>query len=119
MAISSTGNVYIADTLNNRVRVVSSKGIISTYAGNGIPDFSGDGGTATNAALHLPAAVALDSSGNLYIADTANHCVRMVSTSGAITTFAGIGLAGFYGYSGDGGPANRGDISNIQDVAVD
>ena len=118
MAISPAGDVYIADSQNNRIRVVS-KGIINTFAGNGVPDFGGDGSTATNAELHLPSAVALDKYGNVYIADTANHCVRMVSTKGAITTFAGIGLTGFYGYAGDGGPANQGMVSNVQDVAVD
>ncbi len=119
MAIDAAGDVYIADTENNRIRVVSSKGIISTFAGNGVGDFGGDGGTATNAELHLPAAVALDHSGNLYIADTANHCIRLVSTKGDITTFAGIGLSGFYGFSGDGGPANEATVSNVQDVTVD
>jgi uncharacterized protein (TIGR03437 family) len=119
MAIDAAGNVYIADTGNNRIRLVSSKGIISTFAGNGVGDFGGDGGPATIAELNLPAAVAVGHSGNVYIADTANHCIRLVTTNGAITTFAGIGLSGFYGFSGDGGPAVEATVSNVQDVTVD
>src|SRR5206468_6443887 len=95
----TAGNVYIADTNNNRIRKVSPDGIITTVAGRG-PSFgpnyhgsySGDGGPATNAQLNLPHAVAVDTAGNLYIADTENFVVRKVSTAGIITRVAGNGV---------------------------
>ena len=67
------GNVYIADLINNRIRVVNTSGIISTFAGNGTAGFSGDGGPATSAALNQPRDVTVDSLGNVYIADLNNH----------------------------------------------
>ena len=73
-------------------------------AGNGLQGYSGDGGPAPSAQLNYPEGVAVDAAGNLYIADTRNYCVRMVSPTGIITTVAGNGVAG---YSGDGGPATR------------
>jgi len=87
VAVDSAGNLYIADTLNNRVRKVSN-GVISTVAGDGTHGFSGDNGAAVSAELAFPFGVAVDSAGNLYIADTANNRVRKVS-NGVITTFAG------------------------------
>jgi trimeric autotransporter adhesin len=87
-----TGNLYIADTSNNRIRYVSAgSGIISTYAGTGTASSTGDGGWAIYAALNNPSSIALDISGNLYIADTNNHLVRKVATNGIITTVAGLG----------------------------
>ena len=89
MAVDGGGNLYIADTGNNRVRKISSDGIITTVAGNGISDGdSGDGGPATSAHLNSPSGVALDSRGNLYIADVRNNRIRKVSPSGTITTVA-------------------------------
>src|SRR5713101_4910743 len=76
--------------------------VIVTVAGNGTPDFSGDGGPAIGAALHLPTGVAVDTAGNLYIADRNNSRVRKVSSNGTIATVAG---SGDYHFSGDGGPA--------------
>ena len=102
IAFDSAGNLYIADLSNNRIRKVDTAGIITTVAGNGVNGFSGDGGPATSAALANPHAVAVDSAGNLYIADTNNFRVRKVNSAGIITTFAGTGTVGF---SGDGGPA--------------
>lgn len=102
VAADGFGNVYIADSTNNRVRKVSGGGI-STVAGNGKTGFSGDGGFAKNAAVWAPMAVAVDSHGNLYIADATNNRIRKVDTNGNISTVAGGSpLATF---SGDGGPA--------------
>jgi uncharacterized protein (TIGR03437 family) len=103
IAVDSSGNLYIADLSNERVRKVDSNGIITTVAGNGVRDNSGDGGAATSAGLVDPIAVALDRSGNLYIAEFAGNRVRKVDTSGIITTAAGGGPLG--PSNGDGGPA--------------
>ena len=112
--MDSAGNLYIADTGNNRIRKVSN-GVITTVAGNGTAGFSGDNGPATSAQLYDPAGVAVDSAGNLYIADTGNNRIRKVS-NGVITTVAGNGTAGF---SGDGGPATSAQLNDPQGVAVD
>jgi sugar lactone lactonase YvrE len=108
-------NIYVADTLNHRVRKVDSSGKISTVAGDGSAGFGGDGGPATNAMLNWPYSVGVDGSGNLYIADWAEERVRKVNTSGTISTFAGNGTAGF---SGDGGPATSAQLGPA-DVASD
>ena len=77
VAVDSNGNIYIADTNNNRIRKVNSTtGIITTIAGNGYAGYSGDGGLATNAQLNDPYGVAVDSNGNIYIADTTNDRIR-------------------------------------------
>ena len=114
VAVDSAGNLYIADTENNRIRKVSN-GVITTVAGNGTYGFSGDNGPATNAQLNYPSGVALDSAGNLYIADAANDRIRKVS-NGAIVTVAGNGG---YGFSGDGGPATSAAFEDPHGVAVD
>jgi uncharacterized protein (TIGR03437 family) len=114
VAVDSAGNIYIADTANGRIRKVSG-GMITTIAGNSTFGFSGDGGPAASASLNLPAAIAVDSAGNLYIADLANQRIRKV-TNGTITTVAGNGNRGF---SGDGGPATSASISGPAGVAVD
>jgi uncharacterized protein (TIGR03437 family) len=123
LAVDKAGNLYIADAGDMRVRKVDvSSGIITTVAGNspglGIGGFSGDGGAATSAALNSPDGVALDSAGNLYIADYGNQRIRKVDGSGNITTFAGIGFV-TGSDTGDGGPANKAELSSISDVAVD
>jgi uncharacterized protein (TIGR03437 family) len=105
VVIDAAGNVYIADTRNSRVRVINTAGIINTYAGNGTPGYSGDGGPATSAQLMFPAGLALDKSGNLYIADYGNATVRRVDKNGNISTFAGVGIAVYSDAPGDGGPA--------------
>ena len=105
ITVDSVGNLYIADTYNNRIReVVKASGNIMTVAGTGTGAISGDGGPATNASLNRPYGVTVDSSGNLFIADYSNSCVReVVQASGNIITVAGTGAIGF---RGDGGPAS-------------
>ena len=95
VAVDSTGCIYIADRLNNRVRKVNTAGTISTLAGTGIAGFSGDGGAASAAQLSSPMGVGIDSSDNVYICDTSNNRVRMVSASTSkITTIIGTGSSG-------------------------
>jgi gliding motility-associated-like protein len=101
VAVDNTGNVYIPDAQNHRIRKVSPAGIITTVAGNGTNGYSGDGGPALNAQLSFPGSVVIDNSGNLYIGDY-NNVIRKIDPAGIITTFAGNGITG---YSGDGGPA--------------
>ena len=107
VAVDSAGNTFIADAVNYRVRRVSPSGVISTIAGTGVPGFSGDGGPATAAQFQLPTGVAVDATGNIYIADSHDMRIRRVSPSGIISTFAGTGVAGF---SGDGGPATAAQL---------
>lgn len=116
MAVDGLGNLYVADTLNNRVRRVDASGTITTVAGTGTADFGGDGGPGTSAALQRPHGVAVDGVGNIYIADTSNNRVRRVDPSGTITTVAGTGTAG---YSGDGGPAESALFRDPRGLAVD
>ncbi len=116
VAVDGSGNIYIADSLNNRIRVVKSGGSISTFAGNGGYSYSGDGGPATSAQMNSPHGVAADSAGNYYIADSGNNVVRKVSAGGTITTLAGNGTAGF---GGDGSAATSAQLSGPQGVAVD
>ena len=96
--------------------MVNTSGIINTIIGNGVAGYSGDGGPATAAELHDPWSVVLDKAGNIYIAYQINNCVRMVNTSGIITTIAGNGVGG---YSGDGGPATSAELFEPYGVAVD
>jgi sugar lactone lactonase YvrE len=90
LAVDGDGNVYIADTGNERVRKVDTKGTISTLAGDGQTGFAGDGGASSSARLSSPAAVTVDGAGNVYIADTGNHRIREV-TGTTISTLAGSG----------------------------
>ncbi|MGD0501006.1 MAG: M36 family metallopeptidase, partial [Bryobacteraceae bacterium] len=116
VAVDRYGNLYIADSSNNCVRLVAPNGIITTVAGTGVAGSQGDSGQATVAQLNYPAGVALDGSGNLYIADENNHRVRKVQPNGIITTVAGMGVPG---YSGDGGPAAGAQLSYPTGVALD
>ena len=116
IAVDSSGNVYIAEKNGHRIRRVDAMGTITTIAGTGARGFSGDGGLATGAMLDSPWDVAVDTSGNLYIADYGNRRVRRVDTSGTITTVAGIGYAID---SGGTGPAIEAVLTRPGGVAVD
>jgi len=119
VAVDSSGNTYIADTANNRIREVFLNGTIITFAGNGTGGYSGDGGPATSAELNYPTGVAVDSSGNVFIADTNNNRIREVFTNGTIVTYAGSGYYGTGGFSGDGGPATSAQLNYPSGVAFD
>src|ERR1700752_2823905 len=116
VAFDAAGNLYIADAGNNRIRKVTTAGIISTFAGTGAPVFSGDGGPATAAKLWQPMGVSIDAIGNMYIADNANFVIRKVTTAGIISTIAGDTTQG---YSGDGGPATAAQLSDASGIALD
>ena len=118
VAVDGSGNIYIADTSNHRVRkVTASTGVISTVAGDGTAGYGGDGAAATSAQLRLPSGVAVDGSGNIYIADRDNHRIRKVEAStGNISTAAGSATGGF---SGDGGAATSAQLRFPRGVAVD
>ncbi len=103
-----SGNVYFADSDNNRVRKIASNGTISTVAGDGTKGFGGDGAAATSAQLDSPDGVALTDSGELLVADTGNNRVRKIALNGVITTVAGTGSPGT---AGDGGPANSASLT--------
>jgi hypothetical protein len=115
VAYDASGNVYLADAQNHVVREISKSGQISTIAGTGIEGYGGDGSAANAALLDTPTGVAVDSTGNVYIADSHNHRIRKVS-GGTITTIAGTGAPG---YSGDGGAAAAAQLSLPSAVAVD
>jgi len=116
IALDSVGNLYIADTGNHSIREVTVGGTISTIAGNGTPGYSGNGGQATEAQLHSPDGVALDSVGNVYIADTGNQQVRVVAKNGVIAALAGVGAGG---YAGDGASATAAELDMPTGLAVD
>ncbi len=118
VALDSDGNVYIADTGNDRVRKVTvSSGNIAALAGTGTAGFTGDGGAATSATLRGPRGVAVDSSGNVYIADSQNERIRKVTIStGNIETIAGTGTAGS---NGDGGLATAAQVNFPHDLTLD
>ncbi len=116
VAIDSHNNVYFSDTQNHRVRRVDSQGIVSTIAGTGEPGFRGDAGRATQAQLNAPTALAVDALDNLYIADSGNQRVRVVSSSGVILTAAGTGRAEF---SNDNILAAQASLSGPTGLAID
>jgi cysteine-rich repeat protein len=116
VAVDGLGNIYIADTENNRIRRVDVNGIISTIAGTGVAGFSGDNGPGISARLAYPTSVAVDDVGNVYIADLDNDRIRRLDSNGIIMTVAGNGS---HGYSGDGGVATNAQLARPVGVAVD
>jgi sugar lactone lactonase YvrE len=118
LVLDTKNNLYLADTHNHRIRkITATTGIITTIAGTGTQSFSGDNALATSAQLNLPTAIALDTAGNLYLADTGNQRIRKITaTTGIITTIAGTGTQGF---SGDTGPAISAAIDSPTGLAVD
>jgi sugar lactone lactonase YvrE len=115
LVLERDGAVLIADTYNHRIRRIDRAGQITTIAGNGRSAYAGDGGPATEASLQLPQSIAVDSQGNLFIADTFNHVVRRVDTKGVITTVAGSEP----GLAGDGGPATKAQLNLPMAVTLD
>ena len=116
LAVDGSGNLYVADTGNTRIRRIDAEGVITTIAGTGERGFGGDGGPATEAQLSSPFGLAVDGSGNLYVADTNNHRIRRIDAEGVITTIAGTGEGGA---GGDGGPATEAQFSSPYGLAVD
>lgn len=114
---ASDGTLYFADTGNHRVRKVSPDGTISTLVGTGVPGFSGEGSAASEAQLNEPRDVEVDDLGNVYIADTSNHCVRVVDGEGLIRTF--VGQCGLRGDLGDGGDALEAKLDRPYGLAFD
>jgi hypothetical protein len=116
IAVDNSGNVYIADRNNNRLRKIDAAGTITTIAGTGTAGYNGDGGLATAAQLNALCGIAVDAAGNIYIADKGNSRIRKINSAGIITTIAGNSSAG---YSGDGGLATSAQINNPRGVAID
>jgi uncharacterized protein (TIGR03437 family) len=116
VALDLNGNVFIADSLNHRVRKLSPAGTITTIAGTGAPGYSGDGGLPDRARLHAPAGIAVDLDGNVYIAEQGNHVIRKVGVDGFIYTVAGTGAMGS---GGDGGPATSAGLRSPAGIAID
>ena len=117
VAFDSSGNMYIADYQNHSIRVVNTSGTISNFAGDGTLGYSGDGGAATSAELYYPQGLAVDSSDNVFIADTLNDVIRRVdATTGIITTVAGTGSPG---YTGDGGLATAAELRDPHGLTFD
>jgi sugar lactone lactonase YvrE len=127
--VDSVGNLYIADSVNGRIREVSASGTISTIAGNGQAGSSGDGGPATSAEFYSPRGIALDTSGNLYIADFSANRVRAVNRQPSAITIAGVTIQpgdiatvagnGTAGYLGDGGPASQAELNGPSKLVID
>ncbi|MGW9440569.1 NHL domain-containing protein, partial [Streptomyces sp. NPDC055607] len=116
IAVDGNGTVFFSDHHNHRVRKITTDGKISTVAGTGSPGYRGDGGPAVSAQLNYPREVAVDSAGNLFVADANNHRIRKVTADGTISTVAGTGAAGG---RGDGGPATSAQLHLPLGVVLD
>ncbi len=115
VALDTFGNLYIADSMANRIRKVDPSGIITTVGGSGRMGFSGDGASAIQAKLNGPLSIAVSAAGNIYFGDSINFRIRMIDTNGLISTVAGIGINGS---AGDGGPAVMAQLGPLYGVAV-
>jgi len=119
VAVNATGDVFVADFSNHRIRKIDHiSGSITTVAGVGIPAYWGDGGPATGAAIMFPYGMDFDVAGNMYFCDFGNNVIRKISTSGIISTIAGI-PGSPAAYTGDGGPATAARLANPMSVLVD
>src|SRR4029077_12665547 len=118
LAFDPTGNLYIADTTNERIRKVDTSGTITTIAGNGRFKYAGDGGSATSASLDNPTGTAVDPAGNLFVSDIANFVLRKIDPTGVISTYAGTGGPAPM-YTGDGGPATSAPLIFPNDLQAD
>ena len=116
IVLDEVGNIYVTDRDNNRIRRIDPDGIITTIAGTGERGFAGDGGPATEAQFNRLYGLALDGTGNLYVADRWNNRIRRIDPEGIVTTFAGNGE---WGTGGDGGPATEAQLPSPYAVAVD
>ena len=117
LAVDNAGNLYIADSFNQRVRKVAQDGTITTFAGNGSVCQTGDEGPAIDAGVPVPSSVAVDNAGNVYISEPMDHVVRKITPDGMIHTVAGV--LDSSGFSGDGGPATSAQLWGPGGVAVD
>ncbi len=116
IAVDVSGNLYIADIDNRRIRKVNASGIITTIAGTGDAWYNGDGIPATDANLYTPSGVAVDDVGNIFIVESQGQRVRKINPAGIISTVAGTGTTG---YSGDGGPATAAEFDRPIGIALD
>ncbi|HEX3300087.1 MAG TPA: SMP-30/gluconolactonase/LRE family protein [Actinomycetota bacterium] len=116
LVVDRRGNVYFTDQINERIRRIDTHGVITTIAGTGTAGDGGDGGPATSAQLNGPYGLAIDAAGDLFVSDSMSARVRMIDTSGRITTVAGTGVPG---YTGDGGPATLAALNEPAGLAVD
>ena len=114
ITIDDTHTLYLS-TLASKIHTVDPHGITGTVAGNGRADYSGDGGQATNASLNKPNGIFIIPNGTLFVAEEKNHCIRMISPNGEITTVVGNGTAG---YTGDGGSAADASLNHPRDVFI-
>jgi len=103
LAVDSLGNIYMADTYNHCIRKITPGGVVSTLAGKGNPGFAN--GAGTTAMFNAPLGIAVDSAGNIYVADTYNHTIRKINSAGIVSTFAGSGNSNIYGSANGAGSA--------------
>ena len=116
IALDHSGNIFFSDRYNNRIRKISTAGMITTFAGNASFGYSGDGGAVTTAKISGPWGLAFDNDDNLFFSDLANNVIREINNTGIITTVAGKGI---HGYSGDGGHPDSAEINDVMNVGVD